>query len=477
MVMIERDEELELFIEMKRREKDHEKNNLESNDGGANISNMVSSLPPRKTMAEELLNSENEKSDYDWLLAAPDSHISIKSGIETPNCRPTALKPRVSNIQVEPVSRSNVASKHHTPKHGLGSSPNGNRRPSPSRGPTPTTSRPSTPSGRPTLPSSNKSSRPSTPTSRNTSTASTKPIASPARSSTPTRSTVRASTPTTTRPSTVARKIFPRSTTPTLLSSTTSRARGISAPPIRPSSASKVRPVVAKHPVQSRGIFPPVKSRPWEPSEMPGFSHEAPPNLKTSWPERPASVSSTRSGVSNSRSSSVDAGSNGRSKRQSSTHSKGRASTGYGQITQSPIQALSRARFTDSDNESPVVIGTKMVERVVNMRKLAPPKNEDHHSAHNNSHRKSASSDSSGFGLTLSKKSLDMAMTHMDIRRNMQGNRLRPLVTNFRASPTYGSRSVGSSKSSTISVSDSPHATSSTASSELSVNNHAISYD
>lgn len=77
------------------------------------------------------------------------------------------------------------------------------------------------------------------------------------------------------------------------------------------------------------------------------------------------------------------------------------------------MQALSRARFTDSDNESPVVIGTKMVERVVNMRKLAPPKNEDHHSAHNNSHGKSSSSDSSGFGLTLSKKSLDMAMRHM----------------------------------------------------------------
>lgn len=76
------------------------------------------------------------------------------------------------------------------------------------------------------------------------------------------------------------------------------------------------------------------------------------------------------------------------------------------------MQVLSRARFTDGDDESPVMIGTKMVERVVNMRKLAPPKHEDHHSSRDNSYGKS-SSGSSGFGTTLSKKSLDMAMRHM----------------------------------------------------------------
>jgi hypothetical protein len=75
------------------------------------------------------------------------------------------------------------------------------------------------------------------------------------------------------------------------------------------------------------------------------------------------------------------------------------------------MHALSRARFTDSDEESPVVLGTKMVERVVNMRKLAPPKHDDP-SANNNSYGKS-STGSSGFGTTLSKKSLDMAMRHM----------------------------------------------------------------
>lgn len=74
---------------------------------------------------------------------------------------------------------------------------------------------------------------------------------------------------------------------------------------------------------------------------------------------------------------------------------------------------MTKLRYNDNDNVNPVLIGSKMVERVVNMRKLAPPKQDDRHSSHNNSAGKSLSSDSSGFGRTLSKKSLDMAMRHM----------------------------------------------------------------
>ncbi|XP_027352755.1 proteoglycan 4-like [Abrus precatorius] len=497
MVMKERDEELALFLEMRRREKENEKNNLlllqnseeldlsnlESTRGNSMISKIVSSVPPRKTGVEEFLNSENDKSDYEWLLTPPDtplfptlekeSQISIKSELEIHNARPTALKPRVANIQAEPAPRSNIVSKHHASVPGLGSSTTGSRRPS-SVGPTSATSRSSTPSGRPTLPSTTKSSRPSTPTSRTTIT-SAKSTAPPVRSSTPSRSTVRSSTPTT-RPSLASSKTSQRSATPTLRSSTPSKAFGVSAPPTRPSSASKARPTVSKNPVQSRGSSPSVKSRPWEPSQMPGFSLDAPPNLKTSLPDRPASATRSRPGAPNSRSSSVEANSNGKSKRQSSAPSKARASTGFSHSNQSSMHALSRARFTDGDDESPVVIGTKMVERVVNMRKLAPPKHEDHHSSHNNSYGKSSSSSSSGFGSTLSKKSLDMAMRHMDIRRSIQGN-LRPLVTSIPASSMYSVRSGSSSKSRTVSVSDSPLATSSTASSEPSVNNNSISYD
>ncbi|MCI13312.1 flocculation protein FLO11-like, partial [Trifolium medium] len=73
-----------------------------------------------------------------------ESQISLKSETETRNSRPTALKLRVSNIQTEPNSRSNVVSKNHTTMPG-----NGSKRISSSRGPSPATSRSSTPSGRP----------------------------------------------------------------------------------------------------------------------------------------------------------------------------------------------------------------------------------------------------------------------------------------------------------------------------------------
>lgn len=60
------------------------------------------------------------------------------------------------------------------------------------------------------------------------------------------------------------------------------------------------------------------------------------------------------------------------------------------------------------------MMGTKMVERIVNMRKLAPPKQDAQLGAQENlSAKYSSSLESSGFGRSLSKKSLDMAMRHM----------------------------------------------------------------
>lgn len=131
---------------------------------------------------------------------------------------------------------------------------------------------------------------------------------------------------------------------------------------------------------------------------------------------------------------------------------------------------MNRGHSKVNDDVSPVVIGTKMVERVINMRKLAPPRQDDKHSP-NLSGKSASSPDSSGFGRTLSKKSLDMAIRHMDIRRTIPGN-LRPLMTKIPASSMYSVRS-GPTGSRAGSVYDSPLATSSNASSEQSVNNHA----
>ncbi|EOY07238.1 Uncharacterized protein TCM_021711 [Theobroma cacao] len=532
MVMKERDEELALFLEMRRREKEKEKNNnllslhnseqlnapLGSNvnvngngGGGSPISKIVSAVPVRKTAADIFLNSENEKSDYDWLLTPPgtplfpslemESQKTLMSQIGMSNARPTALKTRLANHREEPASKSTLAPKQQTLSAGLNSSTNLNKRPSSSGGPK-SASRPATPTGRPTLPTATKPTRSSTPTSRAT-LPSTKPAASTARSSTPTRSTARSSTPTA-RPSLPASKSTSRSATPTrrpatssstpIASAPTGRSSSVtrsapttssvprsapltssvmkSAPPM--SSATKSAPTTSKNSVPSRGTSPTVKSRPWKPSEMPGFSLDTPPNLRTSLPERPASATRGRPAAGGTRSASVEASSNGRPRRQSCSPARSRASSGSVCGNGSSIRSARRADTNGCDNDSPVVIGTKMVERVVNMRKLVPPKQDDN-PRNNPTAKLSASLDSSGFGRTLSKKSLDMALRHMDIRRSIPGNQ-RPLMTNVPASSIYSVRS-GSTKSRTVSVSDSPLATSSNASSEPSVNNNSFCID
>ncbi|XVF55104.1 hypothetical protein PTKIN_Ptkin06aG0009600 [Pterospermum kingtungense] len=585
MVMKERDEELALFLEMRRREKEKEMSNnflslhdsdelsdvvpLGSNvngngNGGSPISKIASAVPVRKTAAENFLNSENEKSDYDWLLSPPgtplfpslekESQKTVMSQIGMSDSRPTALKNR-ANLLEKPASKSSPEQKKLTSSTGLNSSNTLNKRPSSSGGPK-SASRPASPNGRPTLPTGTKPSRSSTPTSRAT-LPSPKPSASAARPSTPTRSTSRSSTPTA-RPSLPASKSTSRSATPTRRPASSSSMLTVPAPTGRSSSVtrsatptrrpasssgmptvpaptgrsssvtrsatptrrpasssgvptapaatgrsssvtrsasttssvpksapitsvtksnpatSKSATTTSKCSVPSRGTSPTVKSRPWKPSEMPGFSHDAPPNLRTSLPERPVSASRGRPGATSVRSSSVDSISNGRPRRQSCSPARIRASSGSVGVNGSSIRSVRRADPNDSDNESPVVIGTKMVERVVNMRKLVPPK-QDGNPRNNPTAKLSTSLDSLGFGRTLSKKSLDMAIRHMDIRRTISGNQ-RPLMTNVPASSIYSVRR-GSTKSRTISVSDSPLATSSNCSSEPSVNNNAFCID
>nr|XP_029150066.1 putative protein TPRXL [Arachis hypogaea] len=264
------------------------------------------------------------------------------------------------------------------------------------------------PTGRPTLTTASKP-RSSTPTSRatlssartavatnKTTSSTTKPVVSltksmisaskttvaatkptvPARSSTPlSRSTVRSSTPTS-RPTVPSSRSISRASTPTRRPTTPSSAPSISAPSAKASSISKPAPVVSRQPASSRGTSPTVRSRPWNPSEMPGFSLDAPPNLRTSLPERPLSATRGRPGAPSSRSSSVEPAPSGRPRRQSCSPSRGRSSGGS-HPTGSSMPAVSRGYSKANDNVNPIVIGTKMVERVINMRKLAPPSLDD----------------------------------------------------------------------------------------------------
>ncbi|XP_057498311.1 uncharacterized protein LOC130782868 [Actinidia eriantha] len=506
MVMKEKDDDLALFLEMRSREKERSDFLLQSSDDFDDrlgfeqdsdpIFKITPTLPAHKTRADEFLNSENDKTDYDWLVKPPGaplfpslemepkktsmSWIGISNG-----CR-AAPKSTPDNNHAEPVlstgsNPSIAANRRPSSSGGLTSTQNGRptipstakpSRPSSPRlrATLPTTakpSRPSSPSLRATLPTTAKPSRPSTPNSRATlptttptaraTSRSTKPIAPPVRSLTPTRSIIRSSTPTrsitrsstpTTRPSEpAASKPTSRSATPTRRQSTPHSIISTSDSTCHSSLTSSV-PKTLKN-VPSQGIS------------------------KASVPERPASAPRGRPGAPSARPSSIEAKPNARPRRQSCSPSRGRAPNGGVHKSRSSVLAMSRAHATGCEEVSPVLIGTKMVERVVSMRKLVPPKEDDHISKHSSASlgKSLSSQETPGFGRTLSKKSFDMALRHMDIRRSIPGN-LRPLVTSIPASAVYSVRS-GSTKSMTVSLSDSPLATSSNASSEPSINNNA----
>ncbi|ESW13770.1 hypothetical protein PHAVU_008G224800 [Phaseolus vulgaris] len=568
----DRDDELALFLEMRNREKERGDLVLRaaedfdgaaalgSNLGNSPLFNVPSSMAAlvRKTGADDFLNSENDKNDYDWLLTPPgtplfpslemESTKTVMSQLGAPTLRPTSLKARLANPPSEHTGRSNLVSKQPASAPGLTSSGGGIRRPSsagnlselagrsnlvsklPASSPGLTSSvggtrrssssgnlgsRSATPTGRPTLTTVSKSSRPSTPTSRTTipstramvattktSVSSAKPMVSatkaavsvartttvpaakttiPSRSSTPlsrsttpSRSTTRSSTPTT-RTTLSASRPTSRASTPTRRPTTPSNVSTVSSLSVKTSSISKSAPVMSRQPITSPGTSPNVKPspRPWKPSEMPGFSLDAPPNLRTTLPERPLSTTRGRPGAPGARSSSVEPASIGRPRRQSNSPSRGRSSNGISHPTGSSMPAVNRGYSRANDNVSPVVMGTKMVERVINMRKLAPPRLDDKNSSHNLSGKSSSSPDTSGFGRSLSKKSLDMAIRHMDIRRRVPGNLRSSLMTNIPASSMYSVRS-GPPRSRTVSISGSPHATSSNASSEVSVNPNGV---
>ncbi|KAI7737347.1 hypothetical protein M8C21_028810 [Ambrosia artemisiifolia] len=486
----EKEEEPGLFLEMKKREKElhdlllfqNPEPEFDSSSLGSRTGNV------RKTGADEFLNSENDKNDYDWLLTPPGTPLfpSLEMGTQktvmnqngTYKAHPTAVKSRLSNTQQESTGRSNLVSRPRAASPGPGAGPH---RPS-STGATGSGSgsRSSTLTSRPTLgtqsraisnsvtknqPTSTTTIRPrsSTPTSRPV-LSSSKPTV-PARSSTPTsRSTARSSTPTS-RPSLSTTKPAPRTPTPPRRSPTLST--------VTKTSTSSIKSPTA---VTNSASSPSARPRPWKPQEMPGYTLDAPPNLRTSINDRPiSSMIRGRAGAPSSRSSSIEPVPGGRVRRQSCSPSRGRLPNPNGVTRMSgssvPIPALIRSYAKAKDNVSPGLYGTKMVERVINMRKLAPPKQDDKHSPNSNLSGKSSSSpDSSGFGRSLSKKSLDMAMRHMDIRRTLPGN-LKPLMTKIPASSMYSVRS-GPTRNRMNNVADSPVATSSNASSEMSVNNN-----
>ncbi|KAJ9169373.1 hypothetical protein P3X46_017576 [Hevea brasiliensis] len=238
----EKDDDLALFNEMQSRER--EKFLLQSSDDFEDTFStklrhfsdfkLGISIPVRGE-SSELLHADGEKNDYDWLLTPPETPLFPSLDDEPPAINiPSRGRPRSQPIT---ISRSSTMENSYRSSRGS-ASPN-RLSPSPRSCNSSIQSR-----GRPSSASHSSptpSQRPASPSRR--------PSPSPSKATTP----------------------GPRSSTPTpRRTSTGSRGRGVS--PVRTSRGNSTSP----------------KIRAWQ-SNIPGFPSEAPPNLRTSLADRPAS--------------------------------------------------------------------------------------------------------------------------------------------------------------------------------------------
>ncbi|KAL6983845.1 hypothetical protein U1Q18_017219 [Sarracenia purpurea var. burkii] len=244
----EKDDDLALFNEMQTRESDNFL--LQSNDDFEDIFSTKSRYfsdykfgisIPMQGQSSDLLNADGDKSDYDWLLTPPDTPLFPSLDDETP---PVTLAPR-GRTRSQPITISRSSTMEKSRRSSRGSASPNRLSPSPRSGNSTFQMR-----GRP---SSAPHSSP-TPSLRQA-TPSRRPSPPPSKPSTP----------------------APRSSTPT--------PRRMNIGSGGPASSAGVRgtsPVNA-----SRGNSASPKVRAWK-TNIPGFSLDAPPNLRTSLADRPA---------------------------------------------------------------------------------------------------------------------------------------------------------------------------------------------
>ncbi|XP_031126755.1 uncharacterized serine-rich protein C215.13-like isoform X2 [Ipomoea triloba] len=438
MVMKEVDEDLAIFLQRRRNgeERKHyvcpqnseELNDLiveESRDDQRYlVSNETLTRPTTQMAMEKFLSSENEEGDYEWLLSPPrvpsysSSDTEEQKAIANPTRASSDSTPLkyTSTDSLEDKTSQNMSSVHpSTATSKCASLPNKNASRAGSGMPSAearksTSSRSATPTRQ-----QRARSRASTPSSL-ASLVSAKPVAVPARSSTPVRANSRSSTPTARATVSAPSK----SATPTHRPSTTSSSSAVSA---RSSSVPKRAPTMPRNLSSSSGTSPTVTSRP---SLSRDDSTKRPSSASRVRPSSPL----LRPPTTNNATDEIS-----RCKSHSSSRSKTPTITAPG--SGSTSVSRSRGHSVNKDDVNPVLAGTKMVERVVNMRKLAPAKPDSHLSNKDASKKSSYSQESSGFGTSFSKKALDMALRHMDIKRRTPGN-LRPVSTGAPPAPMNG---------------------------------------
>ncbi|KAG6383028.1 hypothetical protein SASPL_157236 [Salvia splendens] len=376
----------------------------------------LGSAKPGRTGLDDLLSSaDGGKHDYDWLLTPPGTPlVPAFDGKESQACLMAPRSgPLVRSVSTSKASRLSVShsESNHVAKPTRSSSVT---RPSISSSQYSTYSNKQTSILNTSSASVSSYIRPSTPTNRSSSiTRPSTPSARPtvSRSSTPskprpTRSTSsidkpratqnsRPSTPTS-RPQISANLNSPaprttsRPSTPTRRNSAPSYSQsGPSTPGGRSLTNGKTATPV------SRPSSPGPRVRaPSQPIVLHHFPHDTPPNLRTSLPDRPISAGRSRPGVALTGKGNTEPITNNASvtRRQSS-----------------PV--VSRGRVAEPTGRSRTLTNVPLNDVVDSRREL--------------SSRRPAktSTDSTGFGRTISKKSLDMAIRHMDIRNGNNGFR------------------------------------------------------
>ncbi|KAJ7961865.1 Proline-rich family protein [Quillaja saponaria] len=258
---------------------------------------------PVRGESSDLLNADGEKNDYDWLLTPPDTPLFRSLDDEPPSIN-VATRGRPQSKPIS-ISRSSTMEKSYRSSRGS-ASPN-RLSPSPRSGSNTFQSR-----GRP---SSVSHSSP-TPTVRHA-TPSQKPSPPPNKHSTP---APRSSTPTPRRMSTGSNG-----------ATVSSGIRGIS--PVK----------------ESRGTSASPKTRAWQ-TNISGFSSEAPPNLRTSLADRPASYVRGSSPASRSSRGSSPASRNSRGSSPASRNGRDLSSK-FNRQSMSPTASRSGSSFYSHDRD------------------------------------------------------------------------------------------------------------------------------
>ncbi|KAK4357595.1 hypothetical protein RND71_023205 [Anisodus tanguticus] len=384
----EKDDDLALFNEVQTKEKDNFL--LQPDDDFEDLFSTklryfsdykLGISVPARGESSDLLNAEGDKNDYDWLLTPPDTPLFPSLDDESHETRPTNHEQR-GRPRSQPISISRSSTMDKSYRSSRGSASPNRLSPSPRSSYTADQSR-----GRP---SSAPNSSP--PPNLRHSTPTRKPSPSPNKFSTPP----------------------PRSSTPTPRRMSTGSS-GAAAP-------SRVR---GTSPVKtSRGHSTSPKIKAWQ-SNIPGFSLEAPPNLRTSLGDRPASYvrgssPASRSGSRSGRQSMSPTA----SRSVSSSHSHDRdhfSSHSRGSVASSgddDIDSLQSIPVSCSDRSGPRRIGGFQNKKALGLSKKPT--------------RVVSSS-------SAPKRSFDMAIRQMDHRKAPK-NMFRPLLSSVPSSTFYAGK-------------------------------------